>query len=187
MPNSITYTYAGDSITDPDNSWSWTRFISDDTITTPGGVAISGATSAAILAKVVPVEADVLVVLLGTNDTRLGKSRTETKSNIEQIVTKVGASRVVLVAIPPCNITDYGDAHINRATNGFALNRELSELAVAHDWLFVDPWFKVRRLDNTYAPGTSVADGVHPSVDTGTETGNKLSTYIRQAVEGATA
>lgn len=189
----LTFTYAGDSITDPDNSWSWTRFVSevdpDLSVHPDGGVGISGATSAAIAAKVEPIHANVLVMLLGTNDVRLEKSRASTLDNLQSIATTVGASHTVLVATPPCSLTAYKTTDdgsvINRATLGYALNRDLNELAEQEGWLFVDPWAGVRRMDNTWAPGAARPDDVHPTADTGASAGHKMATYIRQAVEGS--
>lgn len=184
----IGYAYAGDSITNPDNSWSWTRFITDQFLVNRGGTAISGNTSGQILAAITPVaDADVLVIALGTNDVRLGKTRAEVKNNLQGIVDKMGVAHVVISMVPPCNLTDYGDDHINRAAAGFALNRDIAEIAATKGWLHVDPWFAFRRVDNTWASGSSNSDGVHPTVDTGTAAAAKLTTYIRQAVEGAKA
>lgn len=183
--SAITYTYAGDSITNPDNSWSWTRYLGDDTITTPGGVGISGATSAVVSNAVTPRAVDVLVIMVGTNDVRLGVSRSTTVANVQQIAATAGAQHVVVAALPPSNLTDYGSDHIDRAAGNYATARDLQADAAAHGWLYVDPFSSVRRNDNTWAINAS-GDGVHPTAATGEKyVGPRMAVAIRQAVEGA--
>lgn len=178
-----TFTYAGDSTTAQGSSWLGNVTASD--LTNVGGVAVSGATSGAIAAQVAPVDADVLVVMLGINDLRLGKTRAEVKANIASIVKTVGARRVLLCAIAPCDETDYGSDHLDRRTLGYALNRDLSQMAADNGWLFAEPWSSVRLLSNGYANGTT-ADGVHPTAATSTNNiGPRMTVYIRQALNGA--
>jgi lysophospholipase L1-like esterase len=180
-----TFTYAGDSTTAQGSSWLGQITAAD--LTNVGGVAVSGATSAAILAQVAPVTADVLVVMLGVNDVRLGKTRAEVKSNIADIVDIVGATRVLLCAIAPSDETDYGTSHLDRRTLGFALNRDLSQFAADNGWMFADPWSSIRLLSNGYASGAT-SDGVHPTPAASmTNTGPRMTVYIRQAHKGASA
>lgn len=185
----LTYTYAGDSITNPGNSWSYTRFLQDGSISTPGGVGISGATSAEVLAAAGPQPADVLVVMVGTNDIRFGTNPKTVRDNVKAIISKVGAEHVVIAAVAPSNLTDYGSDHINRAVDNVVLNRTLSASASNNGWLFVDPWDNVRKMDGTWAAGRSQSDGVHPAVSTmsadGDAVGHRFDTYIRQAVQGS--
>lgn len=182
-----TVTYAGDSITNPENSFSWTRFLTGTALRLVNGVGISGATSAAVRNAVAPVDADVLVVMVGTNDIRLGVGRSTIRDNIAAIVEVVGADHVVIGQVAPSNLTDYGADHIDRAAGGFAHNRDLARFAADRGWLLVDPWFPVRRLDGTYASGAADSDGVHPTVATGTTAGAILSAAIRIAAGGASA
>lgn len=181
----IRYAKAGDSTTA--RASAWPSFMDDSDLVDVGGLAISGANSAQILAKIAPADADVLVVMLGINDISDGLERRETKANIEQIVAKVGARHVVLAAIAPNNLTD--DDGLDRQNLGYALNRDLAQLAADHGWLFVDPWSAVRLRSNGWVKGTAdPADGVHPLAATSEKyVAPRFETYIRQAVEGARA
>ncbi|QXJ40730.1 hypothetical protein [Curtobacterium phage Parvaparticeps] len=185
----LTYTYAGDSITNPSNSWSYTRFLGDPTLTSAGGVGISGATSTAVAAAVQPNNADVLVVMVGTNDVRFGTNPKVVRDNVKKIVATVNPKHVVVAAVAPSNLTNYGSAHINRAKQGVILNRTLSSSATNMGWLFVDPWDGVRQMDGTWANGRAQSDGVHPAVSTmstpGDGVGVRFAKYMRVAVEGA--
>lgn len=187
----ITYTYAGDSITNPDNSWSYTRYLGDATLTSAGGTGISGATSTEVAAAVKPTDADVLVVMVGTNDVRFDTNPKVVRDNVKAIVAKVGADHVVVAGVAPSNLTDYGSAHINRAVDNVVLNRTLASSATAMGWLYVDPWDGVRKMDGTWTNGGAQSDGVHPSLATmspeGDNVGARFARYMHLAVEGAGA
>lgn len=183
--STITFAKAGDSTTAQGSAWP--SHIDDAQLKDVGGLAVSGSTSAGILAQIEPVDADVLVVMLGVNDVRLGKTRAETKSNIVEIVEIVGARHVLLCAIAPCNETDYGTDHLDRQSLGYALNRDLAQLAADRGWLFADPWSAVRLKSNGYVAGTT-SDGVHPTLETSTEKiAPRMEVYIRQAAAVAYA
>lgn len=181
----ITYTFEGDSTTARDSSWR-PHIVASDLVQLEG-VAISGATSAGVLAQTKPVDADVVVIMLGINDIRLGKSRASIKANIKEIVSIVGARHVLLCAIAPNDITDYGSDHIDRQNLGFALNRDLAQLAADNGWLFADPWSAVRLKSNGWVSGAD-EDGVHPTEQTSIDyIAPRMTTYIRQAARGAAA
>lgn len=182
----IPFAVAGDSTTYRGSAWP--NYLTDPDLVRSGGLAISGANSTEILAKIQPDSvAEVLVVMLGTNDISDRLTRAKTKENIEAIVAKVGAPRVVLAAIAPCDVTAYGSPAIDRQNLGFALNRDLSQLAADHGWLFADPWSSVRLRSNGWKDGAD-EDKVHPTAATSEAyTGPRMSVYIRQAVEGAVA
>ena len=182
----VTYTFAGDSVTQANNTWSWTKYVRATRATSVGGVASAGATSATIAASAVRRDADVLVVMIGVDDVRFGVSPTTVRRNVSTIVGKVHARHVVIAAIPPCNLTDYGPDHVDRATAGYALNRSLQEYASSRGWGWVDPFSSVRRVDGTWTPGASFKDGVHPAVATAkTFLGPRMTVAITQAVAGA--
>ena len=182
----VTYTFAGDSVTQANNTWSWTKYVRATRATSVGGVASAGATSATIAASAVRRDADVLVVMIGVDDVRFGVSPTTVRRNVSTIVGKVHALHVVIAAIPPCNLTDYGPDHVDRATAGYALNRSLQEYASSRGWGWVDPFSSVRRVDGTWTPGASFKDGVHPAVATAkTFLGPRMTVAITQAVAGA--
>lgn len=174
----------GDSTTSRETSW--LPHVDPDSARHVGGVAVAGKTSGEILALVkTPTPADVTVIMLGTNDVRLGLTRATTKSNIDAIVKASGATRVLLCAIAPSDETDYGDAHLDRRTLGYSLNRDFAQFAADRGYLFADPWSAVRVLSNGWAKGAS-DDKTHPTDATSsTYTGPRMSLYIRQARSGA--
>lgn len=176
-----TFAAFGDSTTS--RASAWLPHV-DDTVQHVGGYAQPGFTSAEVLAHVTPVDADVTVIMLGTNDVADGltsPSRMATKRNIEAIATQSGARRVLLAAIAPCDEVSV----LDRRTLGYALNRDLSQFAADHGWLFADPWSSVRLLSNGWTSGAS-GDKVHPTDATSTTyTGPRMSLYIRQAHTGA--
>lgn len=118
-----------------------------------GGWAVPGATTAVMRAQAVPrPDADVLVVLAGTNDIALGVPAEEIAANIEAIVATVGAPRVVVASVPPIEwAPDLAPRH----------NADLEALAREHGWEFADVAADLWRGDG-WAPGMS-DDGVHPT------------------------
>jgi lysophospholipase L1-like esterase len=183
VPATISLTYAGDSITQIPKSWM--RQLSDRSLRNVGGTAIGGATTAKILSNVSHRDADVLVVMAGTNDVRFGYSSKTVKSNITSIAKKVGARHVVLSAIAPSDIVNYGKSHINRKVKGEALNRDLQGLAAERGWVFVDPWASIRRVGGGWSAKKQTYDGVHPTVVSSTRAKDRLQPAIHIAVEGS--
>ncbi|MCA5924731.1 SGNH/GDSL hydrolase family protein [Curtobacterium oceanosedimentum] len=181
-PTALTYTYAGDSLTGMPASWM--RQMNDPTLVSAGGVAIGGATSARILARSSPKEADVLVVMAGTNDLRYGYSTKSILLNIDKIAKNVGADHVVLAAIAPSNITKYSKKKIDRRKQGEILNRDLQNHALTRGWMFVDPWAADRRLDGGW-PSSRTVDGVHPTVGMSKKVSVRMQQAIHIAAEGA--
>lgn len=179
----IRVTFVGDSTS---CAGSWVDHVDAANVELVGGCATAGFTSAQLLPTAAAVSADVLVVMVGVNDIRLGVSSVTTLANIEAIVTAVGADRVVLSAIVPNNVTDYGSAHINRKEKGEIFNRTLLDLAAAHGWLFVDPCNEFRKLDNGFKAGTTT-DNVHPVESAYALMANRLEGAVRLAVNGAAA
>lgn len=133
-----------------------------------GGWAKKGSTTQMILGSVKPVTADVLVIIAGTND--IDKlTFAQSASNIEGIVSTVGAKRAIISSIPP-----YDPA----PEKAVAYNAQLEAFAKAHGWTFVDSMAAVRDGDR-YAPGMTF-EGVHP-----TEQAVKLiGTAIAKAISG---
>ena len=120
-----------------------------------GGWARPGATTSDMLDHVRPVpEADVVVILAGTNDVALGIPFREIADNLRQIATTVGASRVIVASIPPL-------ARLPEAPPAF--NAQLAELANHEGWEFVDASAGLR-VGEEWADGMTV-DGVHPTAD----------------------
>ncbi|WIE79604.1 SGNH/GDSL hydrolase family protein [Curtobacterium sp. MCSS17_016] len=181
-PSKLTFTYAGDSLTAMDASWM--RQLKDPTIANVGGTSIGGATSTRILERSSAHDADVLVVMAGTNDLRYGYSTKSILNNIDKITKKVGARHVVIAAIAPSNITNYSKKHIDRRKQGEILNRDLQNHALTRGWMFVDPWAADRRLDGGW-PSSRTYDGVHPTVAMSKKVSVRMQQAIHIAAEGA--
>ncbi|MFH5823375.1 SGNH/GDSL hydrolase family protein [Georgenia sp. AZ-5] len=166
----------GDSITAADSPdlaggdpgpGSWVFHAAGGELALAGGWAEWGATTAQMADGVTPVEADVLVVLAGTNDAGTGVPFEDTAANLAEIVETVGAPRVLLSAVPPI------DADPRSATE---LNAALRELADRRGWEWVDAPAGLRDGDR-FAPGMA-SDGLHP-----TEAGARvIGEAVREAV-----
>ena len=181
-PSTISFTYAGDSLTAMDASWM--RQLKDPALTNVGGTAIGGATSTRILTRSSSHDADVLVVMAGTNDLRYGYSTKSILRNIDQITKKVGADHVVIAAIAPSNITNYSKKHIDRRKQGEILNRDLQNHALTRGWMFVDPWAADRQLNGGW-PRSRTIDGVHPTVAMSKKVAVRMQQAIKIAYAGA--
>jgi lysophospholipase L1-like esterase len=168
----------GDSITQADGdvsagvlgpaSWLSTAVTGD--VVLAGGWARPGATTADMLAAVGPVDADVLVVLAGTNDPGRGLTAARTADNIRGIVERVGVDDVVLSSVPPRD----ADPAVAVATN-----EALADLAEDEGWVFVDAAAGVRTGDR-FAPGMTT-DGLHPSEAGAAAIGTALRRAVREA------
>ncbi|WIE79605.1 SGNH/GDSL hydrolase family protein [Curtobacterium sp. MCSS17_016] len=178
----LTWTYAGDSLTEMPKSWM--RQLQHSTMVNTGGTAIGNATTTRILAGTSRHDADVLVVMAGTNDLRYQRSSKTILSNIDKIVKKVGARHVVISAIAPSNSTNYGKSHVDRRRLGEILNRDLQNHALTRGWMFVDPWAADRKLDGGW-PWSRTYDGVHPTVAMSEKVSVRMQQAIHIAAEGA--
>ncbi|MBO9038897.1 GDSL-type esterase/lipase family protein [Curtobacterium flaccumfaciens] len=181
-PTKLTWTYAGDSITEMPKSWM--RQLKDSSMTNVGGTAIGSATTTKILANTAHHGADVLVVMAGTNDLRYQRSSASILQNIDKIAARAGADHVVISAIAPSNTTNYGKSHIDRRKLGEILNRDLQNHALTRGWMFVDPWAADRRLDGGW-PSSRTYDGVHPTVAMSKKVSVRMQQAIHIAAEGA--
>ncbi|MBT1675188.1 SGNH/GDSL hydrolase family protein [Curtobacterium aurantiacum] len=181
-PSKLTWTYAGDSLTEMPKSWM--RQLKDTTMTNVGGTAIGNATTTRILDDAEAHDADVLVVMAGTNDLRYQRSSASILQNIDKIATKVGADHVVISAIAPSNATNSGKSHVDRRKLGEVLNRDLQNHALTRGWMFVDPWAADRRLDGGW-PSSRTYDGVHPTVAMSKKVSVRMQQAIHIAAEGA--
>lgn len=128
-----------------------------------GGWAVPGATTADMLANVAAYEADVAVVMGGTNDIAGGVDWSVSRANLLEIVARADVGRVVLSAIPPL---DSQPAAVLR------YNADAAELAAQQGWEFTDPWAGVSQ-GGAFAPGAS-PDGVHPSAEVADRAGAAL-------------
>ncbi|WIB00060.1 SGNH/GDSL hydrolase family protein [Curtobacterium sp. MCBA15_012] len=159
----VPFAYAGDSITARPDSWLH-QLATDDHLHAVGGYAHSGYRADQVLQEIAPVpDARVLVVEVGTNDVNQAVPTARTIADVDGIVRKVGAARVLVVAGPPSDWTwsRYG---ADRRTGQLALTTALRSTATAHGWSFVDPFTGLRAADGAYRPGDS-RDGIHPTAE----------------------
>ncbi|MEE6280990.1 SGNH/GDSL hydrolase family protein [Georgenia sunbinii] len=166
-PEAVRLAVVGDSITAADSpdlaggelgrgSWVWHAV--GEEITFAGGWAQWGATTEQMAVAVPELDADVLVILAGTNDAGAGVPFAQTARNIEAIVANAGVDEVALSAVPPIDAAPQ---------NAVELNADIEELAAAHDWTWV-PHPSALAEDGEFAPGMA-NDGLHP-----TEAGARL-------------
>ena len=169
----------GDSITDADSpafaagdlgAASWTTYVVDDGFAFAGGWAEWGATTAMMADSVGPVDADVLVVLAGTNDVAFGIPFEDSAANLDRIVEVVGIEDVVVVAIPPMDALPAG---------AVAYNERLDDLATDRGWRFIDASAGLRTADGRFGEGMS-SDGLHPSVEGARVLGAAIATALRE-------
>ena len=172
----LTLAVVGDSISEADSRdfsagllgrASWVSHVVGDGIRFAGGWAVSGALTSQMARGARPVEADVLVMLAGTNDVYRGLPFATCAANLRSIAQTVGAPRVVVSSIPPIDVepdlvTDY--------------NERVRELAAAQGWEFVDAMAGIRR-DDRFAEGMSL-DGVHPTVKAAETIGAAVRAYL---------
>jgi acyl-CoA thioesterase-1 len=169
-----TYAAVGDSITagmvqgtDSLNAPGPTAWLNGETATRlvrVGGWAVPGTVTADMLANVAHVDADVLVLLGGTNDLARGVPWAETEVNLLAIVARVGPRAALLVAIPPNDADPAGRS---------AFNARLAALAHQVHWRFLDPWPGVA-VNGAWLAGTSV-EGVHPTPQVAAAAGQVIS------------
>lgn len=150
---------------------SWVPWALGDGVEFAGGWAVSGSTTAQMLAAVEQYDADVLVVLAGTNDLALGVDPDETAANLARIVEVADVPRVVLVAIPP-NDFRSGD-EVSR------FNAALAQLAQRNGWEFADASAPLRTEDNRFREGLTI-DGIHPSVEGARLLGEGIRAAVRE-------
>lgn len=169
----------GDSITDADSpdfaageigAASWATYVVDGGFVFAGGWAEWGATTAMMADSVGPVNADVLVVLAGTNDVGFGIPFEDSAANLDRIIEVVGIEDVVVVSIPPMDALPAGAQ---------AYNERLDDLATDRGWRFVDASDGLRTADGRFGEGMS-SDGLHPSVEGARVLGEAIATALRE-------
>ncbi|WP_166521186.1 SGNH/GDSL hydrolase family protein [Modestobacter roseus] len=136
------------------------------------GWAVPGASTGEMRDGVRRLDADVLVVMGGTNDLQRDVPWADTRDNIRAIVSTASVDRVVLAAIPPLDVLP---------DEVVVFNDRLRELAELEGWEFVDPWTDVA-LEGVYRPGAT-SDGVHPTQQVAFAVGRELHEAL---VHGAT-
>ncbi|MRX44789.1 SGNH/GDSL hydrolase family protein [Agromyces kandeliae] len=174
-----TFAAVGDSITDADSrdfaagdlgAASWATYVVDDGFALAGGWAQWGATTERMAESVAPVEADVLVLLAGTNDVAFGVPFDESAANLARIVDAVGITDVVVASIPPM------DAFPERAED---YNARLDDLSGDRGWRFVDASADLRTADGRFEYGMS-SDGLHPTAEGARVLGAAIAAALRE-------
>jgi len=168
----LTFAVVGDSIsartdrTGADQSaGSWTTYAPDADLQYVGdGWAQNGAQLLEMQSNLSSVDADVLVILAGTNDLTSGVSLNDRLLIVGRLAEQSGASRILVSAVPPSDAATAQAIEWNAALSGYA---------TAMGWQFVDPWTEVRADDGRYLAGCS-ADGIHPTPDAARITGTAM-------------
>lgn len=118
-----------------------------------GGWADGGTTSATQADNLTQLEpADITLIMTGTNDLAQGVPWEDTAANIDRIIAKAPADRVVLLAIPPRDVeTDPTSEQHNTDLQAFAQDR---------GYEYFDGLTFLRSPDGGFVDGVS-SDGVH--------------------------
>lgn len=173
-----TFAAIGDSITDADSpdfgagdfgAASWATYVVDDGFAFAGGWAEWGAPTATMADAAAPIDADVLVVLAGTNDVAFGIPFDESAANLDRIIDSVGIEDVVVASIPPMDAFPAGVDEYNE---------RLEHLAGDRGWRFVDACAGLRTADGRFSDGMS-SDGLHPSADGARVLGEAIAAELR--------
>jgi hypothetical protein len=160
--------------TDPHGPGSWLPAAIGEPLEFSGGWAVAGAGTADMLAGVEPVDADVLVVLAGTNDVLDGVPWEASRANLLAIVGVTGVDDVLVVAIPPLDSAPVAAA---------GYDHRLAELAGDEGWQYLDPWTAVSDAGR-WVSGAS-PDGIHPTQLVADEVGQAIRTALLDRVTRA--
>jgi lysophospholipase L1-like esterase len=175
----ITFAVAGDSLTawddqtfpEPDGDLdpvTWTHWVIEDGLVLAGGYARGFASAREIADAMVAVDADILVVMVGTNDTGVTDAAAVFDA-IDDIVRVSRVSEVLVSAIPP------DDGFANEA---LAYNAKLEAFVESREWGWVDPWDGMRD-GGAWVAGLS-GDGVHPTAGAARDAGAIIVAAIRE-------
>lgn len=176
--DAIRMAVVGDSITDGDSRdfaggvpgpQSWVSYAVGPEVDFVGGWAEWGATTEAMVQGVTgPFDADVLVILAGTNDVAWTPHE-EVGTHLVDIADTAGTDEVVLSSIPPNEFSLGGTAE---------LNAYLESLAHEQDWFWVDSAAGVRDGDR-YVEDMSY-DGIHPTEAGARVIGEAIGEAVRE-------
>ncbi|BDI22830.1 SGNH/GDSL hydrolase family protein [Herbiconiux sp. L3-i23] len=148
---------------------SWVPVFLESDVRFVGGWALAGATTADMRAAVAEQDADLLIVMAGTNDVLTDRPLDDTLADIDAIVDRVGAAQVLVSAIPPIDFMP-GAAE--------AFNDALEETAEARSWTFADP-FAALRVNGAYREGTTL-DGIHPTAEAQVTVGKAVTRAVER-------
>ena len=179
--STVRFAVAGDSLTawtndsfpEPTGDFAdvtWLHWTISPTLELAGGYARQGARSTDVARQIDVVDADVLVVMVGSNDIGVA-APPQVLAAISEIVERAGVDAVVLCAIPPQR---------GYTTEMLAHNEALAALALENDWTFVDPWVSVRDGNGEWIEALTF-DGVHPTAEGAEAAGIIISAAVDKA------
>ncbi len=148
----------------------WVHGETVDRLQRVGGWAYPGRVTEDMRAAVVPTDADVLVLLAGTNDLIRGVPWERTAENLRAISATVGARQTLLVAVVPID---------SMAEQRRTFNQRLVALAADAGWRYVDPWTSLAAGDR-WLPGAS-PDALHPTPESAVVAGRSITDAAWQA------
>ncbi|MGY1692183.1 SGNH/GDSL hydrolase family protein [Geodermatophilus sp. SYSU D01105] len=182
VPAPSTFAVVGDSITaggavisdrHVEGEASWVPAAAESSgLTFVGGWAVPGATTGDMLRAQVPADADVVVVMAGTNDVLQDRPWDESADNLTRLAaaaTAAGVDTVVVSAIAPNDVDTPGRQ---------AYNAALASLATQRGWVLVDPWGEIDD-DGRFAPGTTT-DGTHLPPEVAASVGTRLGEQLAE-------
>lgn len=170
----------GDSITDADSPdldggtpgpQSWVSYAVGQEIDFVGGWAVWGASTSEMASGVEEMDADVLVILAGTNDAS-SMAHEQIGENLIAIERAAGVDQVVLSSVPPI------DAAPSNATE---LNAYLEAFAAQHGWMWTDAAQGLRDGDE-FADGMAY-DGLHPTEEGAQVLGEAIGRAVLRAAQ----
>lgn len=159
------------------NPQSWVTYAAGSNTRLAGGFARPGIGTERISLGVKPVEADVLVLMTGTNDLMFPFAYDNVERSLQRTVDTVGIDRVLVSSIPPV------DAYPAKTKE---FNEYLARIAYRHDWSFVDAGSTVRGSNCRYRPGLT-SDGIVPTREGARLIGEAIRSALTTRQELATA
>ena len=178
----LRFSVVGDSITagcqwpltDHTEPCTWPYWVEKAGLDFVGGWAQPRADSELMAENVKHENADVVVILAGTNNVNTGLTFAETADTYTRIVATVGAPRVVVLLLPPFQkFAPTGEVA--------AYNMQLAQFARAHGWEVFNPWLGLSTLSPyEWIPGTSYPDHEHPSMESQQVIGGLIAAYLNQ-------
>lgn len=135
-----------------------------------GGWADGGTTSTTQAESLAPVpQSDILLIMTGTNDLGQGVPFDQTTANIDAMVAKAPASKVVLLAIPPRDD--------ETSPTSVEYNSALAGLAASRGWEFFDGLAFLRAPEGGFVDGAT-SDGVHLTRDSYIQYGQAVLDHL---------
>lgn len=131
----------------------WVAQLPPERFVWAGGWARDGATTEMMAENTSAIDADVLVMMGGTNDLAFGLDFESSAAHLVRTAERAGVAFIAVAAIAPFDI---------RPADAVAYNDRLSQLAVDRGWTFIDPWRELRAADGTWVDFYRT-DGVHTS------------------------